>query len=390
MRAVGRQIAEEGLLLVAAAVDPVERRAEEHVGAVALGPHELTVAADRGIEIGVARGVAAAAGKALPDPAAAVDEDPVESPLPGLIRVLVAQVPFAEDARRVAGRTPEQLRQRDRGLREPLPLEDRMADAGAELVPTGQERRPRGGAGGADVKLGEPHRLLAKPIEVRRLDHPVAVGGDVAVALVVGHHVDDVGPAAGERPSRPLGPRWDCRRGRRRGRPRLGRGEAAALRGDPVPLPLEPGHAVGLGRRQIVRLAAVGREVVELPGLAAGRDELPVAHPHRAMPVMAPPERLVGRRRGGSGECPDKTPPVQRWRGLGLLFGHSCEFEHGRHQVDRMHGLAAEFASGGDPLGPMDDPGGGDAPFVGPDLVPAKGRVGSGGPARPEAQKRLP
>lgn len=34
-RAVGREVTEEGLLVLTAAVDPVERGAEEHVGAVA-------------------------------------------------------------------------------------------------------------------------------------------------------------------------------------------------------------------------------------------------------------------------------------------------------------------------------------------------------------------
>ena len=35
VRAVGREVTEEGLLVLTAAVDPVERGAEEHVGAVA-------------------------------------------------------------------------------------------------------------------------------------------------------------------------------------------------------------------------------------------------------------------------------------------------------------------------------------------------------------------
>ncbi len=55
-----------------------------------------------------------------------------------------------------------------------------------------------------------------------------------------------------------------------------------------------------------------------------------------------------------------------------------------------MHGLPAELPLAGDPPGPVDDPGRGDAPLVHPGLVPAKGRVGDSRPARPEAQKSLP
>ena len=104
MRCVGRDVAEERLAILPAAVDPVECGIEEDVGAVALGLHERAVAADRRTEVRVAWRVATAAREALPNSAAAVDEDAIKAPLARLVGVFVAQVPLAEDAACVAGR----------------------------------------------------------------------------------------------------------------------------------------------------------------------------------------------------------------------------------------------------------------------------------------------
>ena len=43
------------------------------------------------------------------------------------------------------------------------------------------------------MEVGEADALLVQPVEVRRLDDRVAVAGEIAVALVVGHDQDDVG-----------------------------------------------------------------------------------------------------------------------------------------------------------------------------------------------------
>ena len=188
---VRREIAEERLPLRPAAVDPVDRGIKEDVGAVALGLHERAVAANHRIEIGVPRRVATAAREALPDTAAAVDEDAVEAPLARLVGVFVAQVPLAEDAICVAGRL-EKLRQRRGREGQPFAFVDRVGDTGAKFVPAGHERRPGGRAGGARVKLREPNALRMQSVEVRRADDGIAMGRDVAVALVIGHHVDDV------------------------------------------------------------------------------------------------------------------------------------------------------------------------------------------------------
>ena len=375
MGGIGRHVAEEWRVVLTLQIDPVERCVEEHVGAVALRLHERAVALDHRVEVGVAGRVATAARKRLPDPAAAMDEDAIEPALPRLIGVLITEVPLAEDAGRVAGGFQD-LWQRRRREREPLPLQDRVRHARAELVPAGHERRAGRRTGGARVKLGEPYALAVHPVEVRRLHHRIAVGGDVTVALIVGDHVDNV---------RLLRPRLPARR-------RLLAGEPAALVRDPVPGRLEVLYARGLRRGEVPRLAAVGREVVEFPGRIFRGDELPVADPHRAVALVAPPQRVVRgqclRIREGAG----KAPTLERRHRFLVVLPRRCdarEFEHRRHHVDHVHGLRAERALRRDPLRPVGDPGRGDPAFVDPRFVPAKRRVRATRPAGPEAQKRL-
>ena len=194
MRCVRGDGTEEWLAFLPLGVHPRQCLVEKDVGAIALRLHEPAVAADDGIVIGVARGIAAAAGIALPDAAAAVNKDPIEAPLPRLVGILITEMPLAEDAGRVAAGPPQQLRQRHGRQRQPLALEDRMGDTRTKLMAAGHERGPRRRAGRAHVKFSEPHALIAKPIEVGRVDDRIAMRGDVAIALVVGHHVDDVRP----------------------------------------------------------------------------------------------------------------------------------------------------------------------------------------------------
>ena len=102
VRRIGCKIAEEGLSGFSADVDPLQGAVEKDVCAKAFGALEGSVVPDRGVEIGVVRGVAARAGIGLADAASAVDEDLVEAALAGLVGLLVAEVPLAENARGVA------------------------------------------------------------------------------------------------------------------------------------------------------------------------------------------------------------------------------------------------------------------------------------------------
>jgi len=68
-----------------------------------------------------------------------------------------------------------------------------VPDASAVAVASGEEARSGGGAGGADVIVGEVDAFTVKLIEVGSLDDVVSVATEVAVSLVVGDDKDDVG-----------------------------------------------------------------------------------------------------------------------------------------------------------------------------------------------------
>lgn len=101
-------------------------------------------------------------------------------------------MPLAEDSGGVA-RIAEHLSEGDGLWREAFAFEDRVGDAVLELVAAGEQGAAGRGKGGADVKVLEAHALGAEAIEVGCLEDGIAVGGDVAVALVVGEEKDDVG-----------------------------------------------------------------------------------------------------------------------------------------------------------------------------------------------------
>ena len=72
-----------------------------------------------------------------------------------------------------------------------------MRHAVLEFVPPRHDAAAGGRAGGAGVVVGEAQALVVQAVEIGRLDHRIAVAGDVAVPLVVGQHQDDVGAARG-------------------------------------------------------------------------------------------------------------------------------------------------------------------------------------------------
>jgi hypothetical protein len=196
VRGVGGDVGKEGLAGAALGVHPFGGLTVEHVGAIAAGLDELPVVQDRGIKILVAGRVAARAGKDLPDAAPAVDEHFVKAARGGQILFFIAEMPLAEDAGGVT-RIAEHLSESDGLWCEAFAFEDGVGDAVLELVAAGEEGGAGRGTGGADVKILKAHALGAEAVEVGRLEDGVAVGGDVAVALVVGEEEDDVGLSGG-------------------------------------------------------------------------------------------------------------------------------------------------------------------------------------------------
>ena len=232
------------------------------------------------------------------------------------------------------------------------------------------------------MELGQPDALRMEPVQVRRADDGVAMGRDITVALVVGHHVDDVGPLGGDDRRRRL---FRCRRS-------VAGGKRPTLGGDPLPGRLQFRHAGRLTGGEVRRLAAVLGQIVELPGRALGRDELPIANADRTVPLMAPPEAVVGRRRRGIDDRLGKTPTLHRRHGLAVILRRrrdARQREHRRRDIDHMHRLRPEFAACRTSARPVHDPGRCDAPLVDPGLMAAKGSVGTARPAWAETEKRL-
>jgi hypothetical protein len=100
-------------------------------------------------------------------------------------------MPFAEDAGGVA-RALEHLRQRGGLGREAFAFQDGVGDAVLKFMAAGEQRGACGGAGGTHTEVLKAHALGVEAVEVRRFENGIAVGGEIAVALVVGEQEDDV------------------------------------------------------------------------------------------------------------------------------------------------------------------------------------------------------
>ena len=167
--------------------DKALARAEEHVRAVA-----LVRGGDAVFEIGVVKVVVAPGIARVADAAAGVVDGFGKAALVRSVGRAVAEVPLAEVASAVA-RASERVREGPFVGAQQRTAADGVPDAGAVAVVAGEKAGPGGGAGGADVVVGEAHGVLVEAVEARRADRAVAVAAQVAVALVVGEDEDDVG-----------------------------------------------------------------------------------------------------------------------------------------------------------------------------------------------------
>ena len=112
MGGVGSDVSEEWLLSFHR-INPSLRLTKKDVGAVTVCSLESAIVEDRGIEIFITGRVAAATRKSLSNTAPTMDEHLFEAAFVWPTIGLVAEVPFAKNARRVASRL-EHLRQRSR------------------------------------------------------------------------------------------------------------------------------------------------------------------------------------------------------------------------------------------------------------------------------------
>ena len=147
---------------------------------------------DDRIEIFISRRIGAAALVRLANPTGAMDERLIKPARVRLVRLLVAEVPFAKNAAGVAGLL-EHLRQDGRLERHAFALENGVGDAILHGVPTGHDGCAGGRTSWADEETGKARALFVVLVEIGCLDPGVAMFPDGSVALVVGNDEDDVG-----------------------------------------------------------------------------------------------------------------------------------------------------------------------------------------------------
>ena len=194
---IGGDVGEEGFFFVGFCFDPAEGGGEEDIGTEAFSLDEGAIVADDRVVVFVVWGVGAGAVVSLADAAGTVHEGFVEAALVGLVFVFIAEVPFAEDARGVAGFF-EGLGE-DGGVEgHALALEDGVGDAVFFRMASGHEGGASRGAGGGDHEMGEAGAGIMEGIEVGGFQPGVTVAAEGREALVIGDDEDDVGAGAFE------------------------------------------------------------------------------------------------------------------------------------------------------------------------------------------------
>ena len=73
-----------------------------------------------------------------------------------------------------------------------FPFENSVGDTIFEFVPACHKCRASRGTSGAYMKIGEANTLRMKLIEVWCFKNRVAMGCDIAIALIISHYEDDV------------------------------------------------------------------------------------------------------------------------------------------------------------------------------------------------------
>ena len=198
VRRIGGDVGEEALTARHAFRHPAHGPVEVDVRAIALERFQAAVVEEN--RVGVLAFAAGRIGR-LADPAAAVHERFGETLVHRTHRVVVAEMPFAEDARRVAG-VAEYL-----GQRRFLWLHHRPSDvcidgSRAVVVPAGHQARARRSADGMNIEVRHRAAAFCHRVDVRGHDDGIAGGAEVTVALIVGYDDDNVRSVLADRQRR--------------------------------------------------------------------------------------------------------------------------------------------------------------------------------------------
>ena len=208
VRAVERQVHEKRPIVLV--LDELDGRVGDDVADIALGFQPRAVMAERGAEIGAALVDRVGRVARLRQPAAVEHQRFLKTPVHRTHRVIIAQVPLAEDARAIAAGGEHFRQRRFVGMHERTAQEG-VGHPGTVIVTSGHQASPRGRAHRHDVEIGQRNALRSQAVDVRRADKRIAGYAQFAETLVVGKDDDDVR----------FGGRV-CRRGVRGGRSRRG------------------------------------------------------------------------------------------------------------------------------------------------------------------------
>ncbi len=107
------------------------------------------------------------------------------------IGIVVAEVPFTELPRDIAGLL-QQLRHSRHFTAEQGSTTADVHGSVAYRIATGHQLAARGRTHRRDVKIDEPNTLVMKAIDMRCLDDRVTMAREVTVSMVVGDYNDDV------------------------------------------------------------------------------------------------------------------------------------------------------------------------------------------------------
>ena len=187
VRRVGRQVNEEWLVLLDGLVNELRGRIEEHIRAVAFHFCGLAV-----FVVGVVQVAVVPIIRQHADRATVVTQHLIESTVFRAKRIVVAQVPFAEHARRVAslfeGGTDDVFvgpcnEVGRKHIVNPSPIR----------IPASHQRGARGDAVRRCVVIVQPNTLCSQLVNVGCSDPLVTVCRKVTIPLVIRHDQDDVG-----------------------------------------------------------------------------------------------------------------------------------------------------------------------------------------------------
>ena len=185
MRRVRSEVSKKWFVTIL--IDKFQCRIKKHIGAVAFLRLRLSVS-----KIGVVVIVVTPQVGSLCNATTAVNQRLLKATMPRHERIVVSKVPLAEDPGCVTV-VLKHFRHGQFIFSKDGTAIDRVPDAGPTAVATGHQRRAGFGTRRIDMKIRHSYALRGQFIQVRRLQHGVAIDADIAVAHVIGHDQNDVG-----------------------------------------------------------------------------------------------------------------------------------------------------------------------------------------------------